>query len=99
MDQLGYIEELKKCLKFFTNGCLYRNKRVFIKIKTMQQHSKRSSSNFSNGSSSCGRAAGTGGAHTGGRVNNNTTAINQNNTPLVNAFSPLLNNTVTTPNY
>jgi hypothetical protein len=62
----------------------------------MQQHSKRSSSNFSNGSSSCGRA----GANTGGRNNTigaNTSGTNHNSGP--HAFSPLLNNTVTTPNY
>ena len=51
----------------------------------MQQHSKRSSSNFSNESSSCGRTG------TGGRTN-----LNNNS----NAFSPLINNnTVNTPNY
>ncbi|CDW72911.1 UNKNOWN [Stylonychia lemnae] len=82
-------------MKFLNNGCLYKTKRVFMKIKTMQQHSKRSSSNFSNGSSSCGRYA----ANTGGRINNATTQFGNFNNSSINAFSPLLNNTVTTPNY
>ena len=60
----------------------------------MQQHSKRSSSNFSNGSSSCGRTAG---GHTGGRYKMNVTTI-ANQAANGNAFSPLLNNMVITPN-
>eukprot|EP00347_Sterkiella_histriomuscorum_P007677 403347996 len=88
------IDWFKLKLRFFNNGSLYRTKRVFIKIKSQLQHSKRSSSNFSNGSSSCGRQ----GTNTGGR-GGNTSGSNKINTSAIHAFSPLLNNTVTTPNY
>jgi len=48
--ELNLIEELQNCLTFFKNGALYRNKRVFNKIRQMQLKSKRSISNNSNSS-------------------------------------------------
>lgn len=66
-----------------------------MKIRNLQQHSKRSSSNFSNESSSCGRA----GVNTGGRGAATTGGITVNmNNSTGNAFSPLLNNMMSTPN-
>ena len=71
-------------------------------MRALQQHSKRSSSNFSNGSSSCGRVTG---AHTGGRLPSNAMQMTNNGgsqSGNVPPFSPLLNpannNTVLTPN-
>mmetsp|Transcript_30612 Transcript_30612/g.46975 ORF Transcript_30612/g.46975 Transcript_30612/m.46975 type:complete len:258 (+) Transcript_30612:3071-3844(+) len=47
---LHLIEELQACLTFLKGGVLYRNKRVFTKIKQMK--TKRSASNNSNSSHS-----------------------------------------------
>lgn len=88
------LETFKKKLKLLNSNCLYRSKRTFLKIRNLQQQSKRSSSNFSNESSSCGRAGNTGGRVAGG---GNGSAVNINNS-TGNAFSPLLNNMMSTPN-
>jgi hypothetical protein len=49
---LGFnlIEELQNCLTFLKHGVLYRNKRVFAKIKQIQTKPKRGTSNYSNSS-------------------------------------------------
>ena len=49
---LNLVEELGSCMTFFKNGVLYRNKRVFTKLKHFQLKSKRSASNYSNSSHS-----------------------------------------------
>ena len=49
---LNLVEELGSCMTFFKNGVLYRNKRVFAKLKHFQLKSKRSASNYSNSSHS-----------------------------------------------
>jgi len=61
----------------------------------LQQHSKRSSSNFSNGSSSCSRAPGSA-VHTGGRTSN----PHGGNASIGNQYSPMLTNNqaINTPN-
>lgn len=45
-------EEIKKKLKYYCRGSMYRSKRVFDRINDSASLTKRSS-NFSNGSSSC----------------------------------------------
>ena len=49
---INLIEELSCCLNFLKGGVLFRNKRVFNKIKQIQLKSKRSASNYSNSSNS-----------------------------------------------
>jgi len=46
-------EKIKKKLGVYSNGVLYRSKRVHKKIRSQQPQTKRSEDN-SNGSSSCG---------------------------------------------
>ena len=51
-NKLHLIKELSDCLTYLKNGVLYRNKRVFNKIKQIQQQTKSSISNYSNSSHS-----------------------------------------------
>ena len=46
------IEELACSLTFLKQGILYRNKRVYNKLKAIQLKTKRSASNYSNSSNS-----------------------------------------------
>ena len=93
-QQPSLIEAFKKHLQFYSNGCLFRSKRAYHKLRVLQQNSKRSSSNFS-GSSSCSRAPGSA-VHTGGRTSN----PHGGNASIGNSFSPMLNTNqaMNTPN-
>lgn len=60
---LHLINELANCLTYLKHGVLYRNKRVYAKIRQIQMQqaaTKRSISNYSNSSNS---AIATGGVH------------------------------------
>lgn len=93
--QPNSIEAFKKHLQYYSNGCLFRSKRAYHKLRVLQQHSKRSSSNFS-GSSSCSRAPGSA-VHTGGR---NSNPHGGGNASIGNSFSPMINTNqaMNTPN-
>jgi hypothetical protein len=58
---LHLINELANCLTYFKHGVLYRNKRVYTKIRQIQMQqaaTKRSISNYSNSSNSAIATAG-----------------------------------------
>lgn len=71
---VNLIEELACCLNFLKGGVLYRNKRVFTKLKQIQLKSKRSASNYSNSSHSIVNTS----SMAGGLKNNATLAGQQN---------------------
>lgn len=56
MHMLGepdkHIENIKLLLTYFQNGVLYRNKKVFIKVRQQMSMASKRSSNLSQGSSS-----------------------------------------------